>query len=220
MDRTTNTQAELEKKAKVIEARSRETKDASMTRKVAVTGVLAAAAFVLQYLEIVIPFMPSFIKFDFSDLPALLGSFALGPVSGVLIELIKNLLHSAVSRSFGIGEISNFILGAVFVAVAGVIYRKHKTKKAAIIGSVAGAAVMALVSFPSNLFIVYPVYYKFWPEEVVLGLYQAILPAVKSVPEALLIFNMPFTFVKGMISVLITFLIYKPLSPLLHGRRG
>lgn len=220
MDRTTNTQAELEKKAKVIEARSRETKDASMTRKVAVTGVLAAAAFVLQYLEIVIPFMPSFIKFDFSDLPALLGSFALGPVSGVLIELIKNLLHSAVSRSFGIGEISNFILGAVFVAVAGAIYRKHKTKKAAIIGSVAGAAVMALVSFPSNLFIVYPVYYKFWPEEVVLGLYQAIFPAVKSVPEALLIFNMPFTFVKGMISVLITFLIYKPLSPLLHGRRG
>lgn len=84
-------------------------------RYITVTAMLSAVAFVLMYLEIAIPIMPSFIKFDFSDLPALLGSFALGPVCGVLICLIKNVLHLAFSNSMFVGELSNFILGAVFV---------------------------------------------------------------------------------------------------------
>jgi riboflavin transporter FmnP len=210
---------DLEKRARAIEqTESRGQK--STVRFLAVTGILSAAAFVLQYIEIAVPFMPSFIKFDFSDLPALLGSFALGPVSGILIELIKNLLHSAVSQSFGVGEISNFILGAVFVAVAGLIYKRKKTRTNALIGAFVGAAAMALISLPSNIFLVYPFYYNFMPKEVVLQMYQAIIPSIKNMTQALLVFNMPFTFVKGVISVLITMLIYKPLSPVLHGRRG
>lgn len=98
-------------------------------RYITVTAMLSAVAFVLMYLEIAIPIMPSFIKFDFSDLPALLGSFALGPVCGVLICLIKNVLHLAFSNSMFVGELSNFILGAVFVAIAGNIYKHKKTKK-------------------------------------------------------------------------------------------
>ena len=82
-------------------------------RYITVTAMLSAVAFVLMYLEIAIPIMPSFIKFDFSDLPALLGSFALGPVCGVLICLIKNVLHLAFSNSMFVGELSNFILGAL-----------------------------------------------------------------------------------------------------------
>ncbi len=186
-------------------------------RRLTVTGVLAAAAFVLQYIEIPLPMlMPSFIKFDFSDLPALIGAFALGPVSGIMIELIKNLLHSLVSQSFGVGEISNFLLGAVFVGVAGLLYKRDKSKKGAVIASVAGAVAMAVFSFPSNLFVVYPVYYQFMPKDVIVAAYQMILPAVNSIEQCLLIFNVPFTFAKGMIDVAITFLIYKKLSPVLH----
>lgn len=186
-------------------------------RTLAGIGVLAAASFVLQMFEIVIPFMPSFIKFDFSDLPALIGSFALGPVSGVLIELLKNILHTMDSGSFGVGELSNFLLGAVFVGTAGLVYRKIRTKKGALIGSVAGAAAMAVMSLPFNYFIVYPVYYNFMPEETILGMYQAILPGMKSIFQSLVCFNLPFTFVKGMVDVLVTFLIYKRISPILKG---
>ncbi len=190
------------------------------TRYIAVTGILSAIAFVLMLIEIPIPFlMPSFIKFDFSDLPALIGSFSMGPVCGILIELIKNLLHVLDSGSFGVGELSNFILGAVFVGVAGVIYKHNKTKKGAVIGAFVGALAMALFSLPSNAFVVYPVYYNFMPKETILAAYQAILPSVTSVEQCLLIFNVPFTFIKGMIDVLITLLIYKRISPILKGNR-
>ena len=189
-------------------------------RYIAVTGVLAAIAFVLQLIEIPIPFlMPTFIKFDFSDLPALVGAFAMGPVCGVLIELLKNVIHILDSGSFGVGELSNFMLGAVFVGVAGVIYRFNRTKKGAVIGSVVGALAMAAFSFPSNLLVVYPVYYNFMPKETIIGAYQAILPSVKSIEQCLLIFNVPFTFVKGMADVVVTFVIYKHISPLLKGKK-
>ncbi len=187
---------------------------------ITVTGILSAAAFVLQLIEFPVPmFMPSFIKLDFSDLPALLGAFSAGPLSGILIELIKNLLHVTVSGSFGVGELSNFILGAIFTGVAGTVYKHKKTKKNAIIASVAGAVAMGLLSFPTNLFVVYPVYYNFMPKDVIVAAYQAILPSVDSIEKCLLLFNVPFTIIKGLLNVILCFLVYKPLSPILKGRR-
>lgn len=187
-------------------------------RRVTAAGILSAIAYLLMLIEIPLPLLiPSFIKFDFSDLPALIGAFALGPLYGILIEFIKNALHGISSGSFGVGELSNFLLGAVFVEVSGFLYQRNKTKRGAIFASVSGAAAMALFSLPSNLYVVYPVYYNFMPKETILAAYQAILPSVKSIFQSLLIFNLPFTFAKGMVDVLITFLIYKQLSPLLHG---
>lgn len=188
-------------------------------RVITVTGVLSAVAFLLQLIEIPLPMlMPTFIKFDFSDLPALIGSFALGPVCGIVIELIKNVLHALLATgSFGVGELSNFVLGAVFVGVAGCIYRRSRSKKGALIASLTGAIVMAAISFPSNLFIVYPVYYQFMPEETILAAYQTILPGMKSVAQSLLVFNVPFTFIKGILDVAITFAVYKKISPILKG---
>lgn len=190
---------------------------AARTRLLAGAGMLTAAAVVLQYLEFPIPLMPPFIKLDFSDLPALLGAFAYGPLTGVVIELLKNLIHCAVSQSATVGELSNFILGAVFVFTAGLIYKKNKNKTAALIGGLLGAAAMGIVSVPSNHFVVYPFYYNFMPEENVLAAYQKILPSMKSVFQSLLVFNLPFTVVKGLISVAVCMLIYKPLSPILKG---
>ena len=128
------------------------------TRVLTGTAMLAAVATVLMYMEFPIPIMPAFIKLDISDLPALLGTFSLGPVYGVAIQLVKNLLHLPFGSSAGVGELSNFILGAVFVFVAGIIYKHNKSRKSALVGSVAGAASMALVSIVTNYFIVYPAY--------------------------------------------------------------
>ena len=182
------------------------------------TGMLSALAFVLQYLEFPIPVMPGFIKFDFSDLPALIGAFAYGPVAGILVEFIKNLLHCTVTQSFTVGELSNFILGAIFTGTAGLIYKKNKTKKGAVIGAVVGSLAMGIVSFPSNLFVVYPAYNKFMPMDAIIGMYSEILPSVGKLWQALLIFNVPFTIVKGLVSTLITVLIYKRISPVLKGK--
>lgn len=188
------------------------------TRLIASCGMLTAVAIILQYIEFPIPMLiPPFIKFDFSDLPALIGAFAFGPIAGVVIELVKNLIHCLASQSFTVGELSNFILGAVFTFVAGYVYKKNKNKKSAIIGGVLGSVVMGIISLPSNYFVVYPFYYNFMPEEVVLGMYQTILPSMKNMVQCLLVFNIPFTIVKGLISVAITMLVYKKLSPILKG---
>jgi riboflavin transporter FmnP len=189
-------------------------------RQIAVTGMLGAVSIVLQFFEFTIPFVPAFIKLDLSDLPALLGSFALGPFYGVAVCLIKNLFHMATSNSALVGELCNFMLGAAFVLPAGYIYKFKKTKKGAVIGALVGALVMAAFSFPSNLFVTYPMYIKLYgmSEEMIIGMYQAIIPSMKTLSQCLLVFNVPFTFVKAMISVVITLLIYKPLSPILHGR--
>ena len=188
-------------------------------RNMTVTAMLSAAAFVLMFLDTAIPIMPSFIKLDLSELPALIASFALGPVWGVIVCLIKNLLHLTMTQTGGVGELSNFILGASFVLPAGLIYHKKKTKGRAILGAVVGALIMGAISFPSNLFVVYPVYYNFMPKDVIIAAYQAIVPFAKfdSIEKCLLFFNVPFTFVKGLISAFITVLIYQPLRPLLKG---
>lgn len=188
------------------------------TRVMVGAGMLAAVSIVLQYLEFPIFIMPFFIKMDFSDLPALIGAFAYGPLVGVVIQFVKNLVHLLASQSAFVGELSNFILGAVFVATAGLVYKKDKTKKHAFKGGLIGAVVMGIASIISNYFLVYPVYYRLYmPEEVVLGAYQAILPSMKNIIECLLVFNLPFTIVKGLLCVVIAMLIYKPLSRILKG---
>ena len=192
--------------------------------RLAVAAMLSAVAAVLQFVEFSIPVMPSFIKLDISDLPALLGTFSLGPVYGVAIQLVKNLLHLPFGSSAGVGELSNFILGAVFVFVAGVIYTRNKSRKSALVGSVVGAAAMALVSVVTNYFIVYPAYVVLYhlPLDAIVGMYEEILGGVSHVPtqnalfNCLLVFNVPFTLVKGLLDTALCFLIYKPLSPLLH----
>ena len=184
------------------------------THNLTVAAMLSAVAFILMFIEFPIPMLiPAFIKMDFSDLPALLGAFALGPVYGVIISFMKNLLHIVIkgTSTACVGELSNFILGAIFSAVAGYLYKHHKSRKTA----------MGVLSVPSNYFVVYPAYVQFYhmPLEAILGMYQAILPSADSLIKCLIIFNLPFTLVKGLLDAVLCMLIYKPLSPILHGRR-
>lgn len=187
-----------------------------LTHKMTVTAMLSAAAALLMFLEFPVPIMPSFIKLDVSELPALLASFSLGPVYGVLVCLIKNLANLLHTSSAGVGELCNFLLGAVFVSTAGLVYAKMRSRKGALLGSFVGAFMMAVLSLPINYYISYPFYANFMPMESIIGMYSAIFPVVDDLFDCLLIFNVPFTLFKGLLDVGLTFLIYKPLSPILH----
>ena len=197
------------------------TKATKRTRALTGTAMLAAVATILMYMEFPIPIMPGFIKMDISELPALIASFAYGPLSGIAVCLIKNLIKLPSTSTAAVGELFNFVMGALFVGVAGIVYKKKKTLKGAIIGAVAGALIMALVSLPYNYFVVYPAYVVMYhlPLEAIIGMYQAINPNVNGLLACLVTFNVPFTFAKGMVDALLCFLIYKPLSPILHGRK-
>ncbi|MEG1551069.1 MAG: ECF transporter S component [Oscillospiraceae bacterium] len=187
-------------------------------RKMTVTAILAAVATVLMFFSFNVPLMPSFIKLDFSELPALIAAFALGPVSGVMVCLVKNLVNLFFTTTAGVGELSNFILGCVFVLPAGLIYKYKKTRLGAFIDSFVGAITMAVFSIFSNYYVVYPVYTNFMPMEAIIKAYSIFLPSVTNLWQALIIFNMPFTFIKGMLSVIITFFIYKHISPIIKGK--
>lgn len=188
------------------------------TRKIAMTAILAAVATVLMFISFKLPFMPSFISLDFSELPALIASFTLGPLSGMAVCFVKNLVNLTQSMTGGVGELSNFIIGSAFVVPAGIIYRKHRNLAGAAVGSVLGALFMALLGLLSNYYIVYPIYTNLMQMEAIMGMYQAINPNVKTLWQALIMFNLPFTFCKGLISAVVTLLVYRKLEPVINGR--
>lgn len=191
----------------------------SYIRKLTVTAIMSAMSLALMMIDFPVPIMPSFIKFDVSELPALITAYAFGPQYGVLVCLLKNALHMPMSSTQFVGELSNFLMGAVFVLIAGLFYKVKKNRTNALIGALVGNLAMAVSCFLVNYFITYPIYMKILlPEEALLGMYQAILPSMDSIWKSILVFNVPFTFVKGLANVLITFLIYSRLSPLLKGK--
>ncbi|MCI5668608.1 MAG: ECF transporter S component [Oscillospiraceae bacterium] len=189
-------------------------------RKLVFTALLSAMAVVLmKFLSFKVPIMPGFISFDFSDVPALLASLTMGPISGVVVCLIKNLggFLIAGSTTGGIGEISNFILGCLLVVPAGIIANKAgHTIKHVIFACLAGAVSMAAIGVVTNYFIIYPMYTAMMPMEVIIGMYTAILSEADTLIECLLIFNLPFTFVKGVIAALISVPLYKRLRPIFN----
>ena len=187
------------------------------THKIAVTAILSAVATVLMFISFPIPFLiPPFVKMDFSELPALLAAFSMGPLSGVMVCLVKNLINLLFTTTSGVGELCNFLLGVCFVIPAGWIYKVRRTRSGALLASGVGAVAMAVLSVPVNYFISYPFYTSFMPLDTIIGMYQELLPSVDGLLACLLIFNMPFTLLKGVLDVALAFLNYKPLSPLLH----
>ncbi len=171
----------------------------------------------LPFFEISLPFIiPSFIKLDLSDLPALLTAFTAGPLWGGLVCIVKNTVHLAFGSTGGIGELANGLMGVAFVVPAGIIYKYRHTKSGALIGGAVGAAAGAVVSFPVNMLITYPFYISVFfggQVDLMLDMYNEIFGTSFGLVEVLLYFNLPFTFAKYMLSVLIALLIYKPLSP-------
>ena len=187
-------------------------------RYITVTAIMSAIACVLMILEFSVPLVPSFLKFDFSDLPAFITSFAFGPLWGVAVQLIKNVLHLLFTHTGGVGELANFIVGSALILPAGFIYKYKKGVGGAVIGALCGTLFATVISLPVNYFITYPFYSQLLPMDQIIKMYQAIIPAADTLPKALVFINCPFTLVKGLVNTLLTFLVYKRLSPILKGK--
>lgn len=192
-------------------------------RKLTLTAMLVAVSSVLMFFSFNVPLMPGYIKMDFSELPALIAAFSMGPVAGVAVCFLKNLINLSFTTTGGIGELANFIIGTLFVFPAGLIYAKMKTKKGAFIGSITGLLCMAIGSVFINYYIVYPTYMKlfYMTTDIILKSYNVILIKLKldqidNLWKALIYFNMPFTFIKGLCSVVITLLVYKKISKIIN----
>ena len=162
-----------------------------MITKITCTAIMTALAVVLMYLEIPLPFMPPFLKFDFSEVPVLIGSFALGPIYGVVIELLKNLIHLPATGTMGIGEASNFLTGSIYVFTAGSIYKKIKTRKGAVISMLVATLALAVIACPLNFFVTLPLYGKVlnFPTEAIVAMSNAVNPLITTKTK-----SRPFTF--------------------------
>lgn len=201
------------------QVRSMQEKTRQRTKWVAKTGILSAVAIILMYLEFSIPLMPVFLKFDFAEVPALLGAFAMGPWTGLIIELIKNLSHLPFSQTAFIGELSNFVICGGFVFVAGLIYQKHKSKRGAIISLAAGGLTMVIFGVLFNYFINLPFYARVMGLEIeaIVGMSQSVgNTLVKDMKTLLAFVFVPFNIFKSIVISLIVMLMYKRISPLLH----
>ena len=144
----------------------------------------------------------------------------MAPIMAVRVTLrvcfVKNCFKLLTTYSGGVGELGNFLMGSAYVFVAGLVYSLVKTRKGALLASGLGSIAMAIASVPINYFITYPFYTKLMPIDAIMSAYNAIRPGANGLLECLLLFNMPFTLLKGILVAAACFLIYKPLSPLLH----
>lgn len=195
-------------------------RDQIKLRNLVKVGILSAMSFILMFVQFPIPIAPPFMKVDLADVPALIGGFSMGPVYGVLIQLIKNLLNLTKTSTGGVGEMSNFIVGALFVFVASFIYQKKKTKKTATIGLILGMLVMTLVATFSNAFVIFPLYGKAMgiPMEAFVDMTRKVNGLVKSYFSLMVFAIVPFNLVKGTIEIIVTKLLYKHVSDILHDR--
>lgn len=190
------------------------------TKTMVKISVLSVIALILMLLDFPLWFTPTFLKFDISDVPALIGSFALGPMAGVLVQLVKNLLNLLIegSGTGGVGELANFIVGSIYVYTAGLFYYRDKTFKNAIIGMAAGVLVMTISISLINYYFMIPFYAKLFglPIDKIVAMGSAVNKYVVDFKTLILYAVVPFNLFKGIIVTLVTLLMYKRVSPLLH----
>lgn len=190
----------------------------SKTNFLTKTAILGVMAFLIMTIEFPLPMFAPFLQIDFSDVPALLAGFALGPAAGVMVEVIKNFLHAFRTQTAFIGEISNLITGILLVVPAAWVYSREKTKKSAIKGLLVGTVVMAVGMSFVNYYITIPLFQTLLkiPITAVVAMGSEINPLIVDLRTLVVYSVLPFNIVKGLMVTLITVLIYKKLSPVLH----
>lgn len=192
------------------------TKKVLTTKNLTMIAMLSAIAAVLMIFEIQLPFSPSFVKFDFSDLPVMLGGFLIGPFAGGIIAFMKILLHFLLNgtTSFFVGDLSNLLLTLSFVLPASFIYQQKKTKKTAIQGLLVSIICTSLLAIIFNLFLIFPLYLKVLNLKMVdlINMIHVVNPLVKNVFTMIVFSLLPFNLFKYSIVSMITMLSYKKLS--------
>jgi riboflavin transporter FmnP len=188
------------------------------TRKLATIAILAAVASLLFLLEIPIVL---FYKLDFSNLPVLLGTFAMGPAAGTAILFLKSALGLLHTTSQGVGELADFLVGLAMVLPAGFIYRARKSRRSALTGMAVGGVCATIAGVLANVYILIPFYGAAYhmPVEQIIAMGQSLIPSLDTVWKFVFAITAPFNVLKWAAISVLGGLIYKPLSPLLHGRR-
>lgn len=189
------------------------------TRVLVQIGMLGAIATVLTLFKIPVPFAPSFYKIDFSEIPVLIGCFSMGPIAGVLIELIKTLLNLAIDGTItaGIGEAANFVIGCALCVPAGIIYRRNRTKRGAVIGMTFGTLFMTLLGCFTNAYILLPTYATAFhmPMDALIEMGTKVNASIDSLLTFVMFAVAPFNILKGVLTSIIVLCIYKKISPIL-----
>jgi len=191
------------------------------TRNMVSIAMLAAVAVVLMLFEFPLPFLPPFYKIDASELPVIIGAFAMGPWAGALIELLKvllNLLMDGTTTAF-VGEFANFLIGCSYVVPASLVYYYRKSKKNALLGLVLGTFTCAVVGCFLNAYLLLPAYSKAFHMEIeaLIAMGTAANKAIDSMFTFVLFATAPLNILKcGLVSVF-TMLVYKPISRILKG---
>lgn len=191
-------------------------------RMMTTTAMLGAFAGVLMLLEFPLPFIaPDFYKLDLSEIPALFGAFAFGPIQGIVIELIKIGIHLIIkgTSTGGVGELANFTIGCALIVPAGIIYKIKKTKKAAVIGMAVSTLFMAVIGVFMNAYVMIPLYSQFLPVEAIVAMGKDIFPIISDTFTFCLFCVLPFNLIKGILVSIVVAVIYKPLAQIIHRGR-
>ena len=181
------------------------------TQRIVTIPMLAAVAFILQYLEVPVPLMPSFLKLDFSTLPALIGGLMYGPVAGIIIEVLKNTLHMLFKNTDGllIGELANVVAGASFILPAVLLQRSGQGKKGFLSGLALGTLLMTIVMAVANAYVLLPAYAALYqmPMAELLAMFNA-----TSVWSLVMVGSVPFNLFKGVVLALVAYPVYAKLG--------
>ncbi len=186
------------------------------TRKMAMIGMFSAIAMILHLFDFPLPFAPGFYKLDFSEIPIMIGTFAFGPVAGVLMEFLKILLKLCIkgtSTAF-VGDLANFCVGCSLILPASAVYEFVKTKKGALVGVIAGTVTLTVFGSAFNAIYLIPTFADLYglPLENLIAMGTAVNPSIKDVNTLVLFAVVPLNIIKGAAVSVVTMLIYKPLS--------
>jgi len=182
-------------------------------------GLLSAMAVILFYIEIPVV---AFYKLDLSTLPAILAGFAMGPWQGLAVIIIKNLVHMLGTSTACVGELADILMSCAFVIPASLIYRRQKSRKGALKAMLLGSVAMVIVSVLVNYFILIPAYQVLMnlPLDVIIGMGQAVFSFIDNTVKLVIFITAPFNILKAVVLSVVTYLLYKRVSPLLHQKSG
>ena len=182
-------------------------------------GLLSAMAVILFYIEIPVV---AFYKLDLSTLPAILAGFAMGPMQGIAVIIVKNLVHMLGTSTACVGELADILMSCAFVIPASLYYRKHKDRRSALVAMLIGSVTMVVAAVLVNYFILIPAYQVLMnlPLEVIIGMGQKVFGFIDTTVELVLAITAPFNILKAVVLSVVTYLLYKRVSPLLHQKSG
>lgn len=192
------------------------------TKNMVLIAMFGALSGLLMYIQVPVPFAPSFYKLDFCDVPVLIGSFAMGPLAGAVIAALKILISLVLrgTQTAGVGEFSNWVQACSLSVPAALVYQHRKSRKSAMVGIILGIAVMVAVACFTNTYIMLPAYAKAFhmPIDNLVAMGTAVNPHIDSLMAFVLLAVAPFNLLKGALVGLITALIYKRISLLIKTR--